>query len=729
MDTLSVLLKNCYGIKELNYSFTFNVDPDRPLNNAYAIYAPNGTMKTSFTRTFGDISNGNQPREERFGRTTICNIHFNGSPVTPESIYVLKSELDIKSEVPGITNILVNPTHKARYDELLIDLEKFKGKFLNSLQKASKVKKTELEQVILNDWNSNDFPACIAGIMEYNLEEDLSAYEYALIFDAKTIEIFSSQEFILKAKEFSARYDEIFEGAGSIYTKGVFNPIKAETSFETLKKQGYFRGGHRVHLRGDENSVDQQELETRQRSLLEKIDGDEMLRAIKSNLAKNAQTQALIELIENLNFSEVEYLLEKLMPENQAQFRKDLWIHYIRKNADVVPYINSYKNSIEEIKNIETMASQLAPRWTQAVELFNDRFVDMPFTLFIANHTEVALGKERAELRFIFREGDEQIEWSRAELKTLSQGEKRALYLLNLIFEVESRKLTSQSTIFIFDDIADSFDYKNKHAIIQYLKDLTKTDYFYQIVLTHNYDFFRSLANTFVHRDRCLMTSKSTDCISLSKAEGVINYFIGKWKNCIERDNAIMCATIPFTRNLIEYLKGENDPDYLKLTSLLHWKSDTDQITVGQYISIYNSLFGTTYSTNRPELMNDLLLQIADEICTLDTFDGLNLEHKVLLSIAIRMRAENFMIRRIRLAKNDPEYWCNKKDQFGKLINEYSTFGPTTLSIRILEKVSVTVSSNIHLNSFMYEPILDLSNEHLIRLYVEVKDLNEGVIS
>jgi hypothetical protein len=59
----------------------------------------------------------------------------------------------------------------------------------------------------------------------------------------------------------------------------------------------------------------------------------------------------------------------------------------------------------------------------------------MPFTLFIANQTEVALGKENAQLRFIFQDGNDSVEWSRSELKTLSQGEKRALYLLNFIFD------------------------------------------------------------------------------------------------------------------------------------------------------------------------------------------------------------------------------------------------------------------------------------------------------
>ena len=483
-------------------------------------------------------------------------------------------------------------------------------------------------------------------------------------------------------------------------------------------------GGHRVHLKGDEISINQNELDQRHKQILDKIDTDITLKTLRNNLSKNAQTQALIDLIESLTYSQLEFLLENLKPENQGQFRKNLWAYYIQKSTDTRIYINSFNENKDELLRIEAEASQLTPQWTQAVNLFNDRFVDMPFTLDITNKTEVTFGKENAKLNFIFRDGNDIVAWSRSELKTLSQGEKRALYLLNFIFEVESRKLYNQETLFVIDDIADSFDYKNKHAIIQYLKDLTHTEYFYQIILTHNYDFFRSLSTMFVHREKCLMTIKNNSSICLTKAEGVNNYFIGKWKNNIDKCDIIMCATIPFCRNLIEYTKGENDPDFIKLTSLLHWKKDSNSISVGDYLSIYNNLFGTNYPTNNHSILKSLLFQKAEEICRSDSHDGLNLENKVLLCIAIRINSEIFMIEKLRVLKSEPDYWCDSHSQFGYLIKEFSKLLPSEPAIRTLEKVSITVSSNIHLNSFMYEPILDLTIEHLINLYREVIDLN-----
>ncbi|TCV82720.1 AAA family ATPase [Sulfurirhabdus autotrophica] len=724
MKNLKISLKNCYGIQSLEHEFGFEVSTQKA-NRAFAIYAPNGLMKTSFSRVFETLAKGDTPREERYNRPSTYVVESDGNAVSKDAIYVLKSELDISADSPAITNILVDPENKARYDKLLVNLDNLKNKLIGSLQKLSKVKKAEVEKSILTDWDEENFPSCIEKIKGSSTEDDLSPYEYVTIFDPKAIEVLKSQEFIAKASEFNERYQELFNQAGTIYQKGIFNPTKAETSFGTLDKQGFFAGGHRVHLRGEPDSIDKAELDRKLQTIHANIDGDEALKKLRSSLAKNAQTQALTELIENLSPTQVEFLLEKLKPENQSQFRKDLWTSYIQSNTDATAYLESFTDNKKEIESIEAAAALAAPRWTKAVELFNDRFVDMPFTLSVANQTQATLGKEQAKLKFTFTDGTDTVECLRDEVKTtLSQGEKRALYLLNFIFEVEARRLANQETLFIIDDVADSFDYKNKHAIVQYLEDLSDTNYFHQIILTHNFDFFRTLANNFVPRDRCLMANRNSSSITLTKAEGVKNYFIGIWKKKVTTNDRILCATIPFARNLVEYTREETDPDYLKLTSLLHWKDDTDKITVGNYLDIYNRLFGTRYDATNTQPVKDLLFTKAQEICASTTHDGLNLEDKVLLSIAIRMQSEIFITNELRKLKGDANYWCQSESQFGNLIKEFSTLDPSSPALRSLEKVSITVSSNIHLNSFMYEPILDLTIDHLINLYNEVCDLN-----
>jgi hypothetical protein len=250
---------------------------------------------------------------------------------------------------------------------------------------------------------------------------------------------------------------------------------------------------------------------------------------------------------------------------------------------------------------------------------------------------------------------------------------------------------------------------------------------FFQIILTHNFDFFRTLANNFVHRERCLMANRGPSEIYLTKADGIKNYFIGILKDKVHTNPTVMCATIPFTRNLIEYTRGESDPNYLKLTCLLHFKKETDGITTQDYFDIYNELFGTKHIGNNSSIKT-LIYRQAAVIANATTYAGLNLEDKVLLSIAIRLRSEEYMIQIIRELTADPDYWCESTNQFGVLIKKYTSLRPTSDALRTLEKVSITVSSNIHLNSFMYEPILDLTINHLARLYRQIDELGKPAI-
>lgn len=85
------------------------------------------------------------------------------------------------------------------------------------------------------------------------------------------------------------------------------------------------------------------------------------------------------------------------------------------------------------------------------------------------------------------------------------------------------------------------------------------------------------------------------------------------------------------------------------------------------------------------------------------------------MSIEIRLQAEIFLINELRRLTGDATYWCESENQFGRLVKDYLGYSPPAPAVRTLEKVSITVSSNIHLNSFMYEPILDLTIDHLIR--------------
>jgi hypothetical protein len=309
----------------------------------------------------------------------------------------------------------------------------------------------------------------------------------------------------------------------------------------------------------------------------------------------------------------------------------------------------------------------------------------------------------------------------RSELvKVLSNGELKALYILNVIFEIATRTEAKQETLVVVDDLADSFDYRNKYAIIQYLKDISENGLFKQIIMTHNFDFFRTIQSRFVvNYANCLMASKNDAGITLNQAAGIRNIF-ADWKKNFFLDEKKKIACIPFLRNLAEFTKGDTDANYMKLTSLLHWKPDTATIKVSDLDAIFSAVCAPGGpSKSAGKLVCDLIVKEADACLTADT--GVNFENKIVLSIAMRLAAERFMVGKI----NDPGFVNSiTSEQTPTLITRFKKdFPGETETIGVLDRVALMTPENIHLNSFMYEPIVDMSDDHLKKLYKDVKKL------
>ena len=64
-----------------------------------------------------------------------------------------------------------------------------------------------------------------------------------------------------------------------------------------------------------------------------------------------------------------------------------------------------------------------------------------------------------------------------------------------------------------------------------------------------------------------------------------------------------------------------------------------------------------------------------------------------------------------------------KQNQTAWLIKAYKEYINDEMT-NILELVAMITPENIHLNSFMFEPILDMSVKQLYKLYNDVKKLS-----
>lgn len=198
--------------------------------------------------------------------------------------------------------------------------------------------------------------------------------------------------------------------------------------------------------------------------------------------------------------------------------------------------------------------------------------------------------------------------------------------------------------MFVIDDIADSFDYKNKYAIIHYLKEMSEQSNFRLLILTHNFDFFRTLESRgVVSYKNCLMAQKSSERITVCETSGIRNPFINEFKPKFFEHRMKRIASIPVIRNIAEYTKGVDNPDYIALTSLLHWKPETGAISHRDLDGIFRRVFAGDGAWSEPNAsVVRLVFELASE--SLEADEGINFENKIVLSIAIRLLAERHMI-------------------------------------------------------------------------------------
>lgn len=291
---------------------------------------------------------------------------------------------------------------------------------------------------------------------------------------------------------------------------------------------------------------------------------------------------------------------------------------------------------------------------------------------------------------------------------------------MNIIFEVEARKASNQETLFIIDDITDSFDYKNKYAIAEYLKDISEEDNFYQIILTHNFDFYRTMSSRLdITRNNRLHTITTETGIVLKQEKYQKNPF-NTWKTTPQNESYFI-SLIPLMRNIAEYSGQEQAEN--QLTSLLHIKQDTRSLKVKDVKNIMDTVFkniDTSNIANEETHVLDLIFSTADAILH-DVNSDIELESKIVLAIAVRLKAEEYMISRI----NDQAYVSAiTSNQTYRLSKKFKEQFPTDDKLDIISEVNLMTPENIHINSFMYEPILDMACDNLKRLYTEVSTMH-----
>ena len=741
MENIIVSFENCYGIKALNHEFnTTN-------GKAFLIYAPNGSMKTSFAKVFDDVSKHKIPSDTLFphrpSKYSITD-ETNGS-ISPDQIFVVRPyQGDFVSA--RVATLLANQELRLQYETVVGTINSQVDRVLAKLSELTNVRKgIQREITTAFNYKENDIFYLFEFIALKIKEESSSGLEtisYSEVFNDKVLAFLSSPEIRQQLQEYVERYNELVSKS-SYFRKGLFDHTNATNVSKSLNENGFFAANHSVLLAGQDS------LKT---EVTSQVELEKVITSEKQQILNDPILSKKFEIIDkaitrNSELRQFRKYLEKnpvLFPElaDMENLRKKLWLAYSFVIAtDFAEFLSIYRVSKEKIGHIVEKAKNEETEWRNVISIFQDRF-SVPFSIEIANQEEVILKNATPSLIFKYIDGDDSREIGRDELlSALSTGESRALYLLDIIFEILSRAKETESTILILDDIADSFDYKNKYAIVEYIKSILETGKFIMFILTHNFDFFRTVQDrlNINRKSNCLVSVKSNAGIILNPADYLVPF--NHWRDVLKANNPIciktrcdpkrchkkicnqkiLITTIPMVRNLVDYVHGGKSQDFLLLTSLLHIKANTTDITMGELGRVFNEVLSSNIPASSEKVINLIFNQAS--LCAADN-ESINLENKIILSIAIRLLAERLMIMTINSPEITDRISTNQTRQLYNLFKE--KFPDDKASSALLDRVMLMTPETIHLNSFMYEPILDMSDWHLKSLYNDLMSSTAG---
>jgi predicted transposase YbfD/YdcC len=721
LKKIKVQLENCYGIRALKQDFDFSKKP------AYAIYAPNGVMKSSFAQTFKDVANGAVSSDRIFPRRKTVRqiLDESGKDIGKDNVLVVFPYDPLFGITEKTSTLLIEPKLREAYEQLIRETVAAKKALLDAVKKSAQTKRdmgAELANAFTPDGDFDKALLRVEREVREQADAPFATVEYDILFNDKVETALGLGDLKAAIEDYVRRYNELL-AKSAYFRKGTFDYYNAGQIAKSLTDNGFFSAKHSVNLRaqaGSREITTKEELEAVIAEDKRAILTDQALRTkfdtVSKQLEKNAELRKFCGYLQNN-----EPLLARM--NNPGLLREEILKSYLKANEVLyLDWVAKVNAAADRRRELEEQAKGTSAQWDQVIDIFNDRFF-VPFTLSAKNRTEVMLGHAAIiDLAFTYADGAETAQVEKdALLRALSTGERKALYILNVIFEIETRKKNKTETLVVVDDIADSFDYQNKYAIIQYLKDISEEGIFKMIVMTHNFDFFRTLESRFIDYNYCLMATKGDAGPILSKAAGIKNVFARDWKPNFFKDERKKVASIPFLRNLIEMTTGEADPDYVRLTGMLHWKPGvTDAIKAADLDTIYNALCKTKETSADPARpIVDLIMEQADG-CMKAGAVTLGLENKIVLAVGIRLKAERFMIARIA----DPAFVAAIHDnQTQELVKEFKKRFAKDPASKVLDQVALMTPENIHVNSFMYEPIVDMSDSHLRKLYERVSGL------
>ena len=729
MKKLNIDLEYCYGINKFKETFSFekkkkNIDT----HNCIAIYASNGIMKSSFANTFNDLKNDVETKDRIFSdrktNRSICD--ETGNTIKPNQVYVISPELT-PNVTKSVVALLSDNGSRQRYDDIHEKINEIKQEFLNKLSISSGLSATKTESEICECFHDKFFNILeqIESDMDNN-DAKFTTINYSMIFNDKMKQILQKPDVLEELKHYLEKYKLLVDK--SKYLKFDFDFQNAEDVHKNLKKNKFFDANHSINLfnKANETTVkvnDTKELKSKfddeLKKILEEKDMEKIWKKIDSEF-KTVDAKRYRDYLE----SHKDILLEL---NNLEKFSRKLWCSYFIEYKTLFDkLLSEYRSAKLKIEKIRDNIINKKNKWEKIIDMYNDRF-NVPFSVAMVNHHDVVLDNKLPKFEFTYHDFTKQnsIPVEKTTLENyLSTGEKQALYVLDILYEIQVLKENKQETLIIVDDLIDSFDYVHKYALMHYLREISKFESFYMIIMTHNYDFLKTIIDIgIVRKANCYFAYKISHTIfnseiKLESCNGLLSNPLHNYSNDLSKLKNVIIM-IPLLRNILEYTMGKGDSDYESLSQMLHYDPE-NELMLNNLKDICDRRFKNSLAIDKfPDIdgsINEIILSECEK-CLDDGKNGFNLDNKIILSIGIRLLAEKYIY------EKDNSIVLSEYKSLGMIYSYYKKHHADDQNgLKLLDAACIMSSSNIHLNSFMFEPIMDTSINYLISLYTKLRD-------
>lgn len=319
--------ENCYGIKALCHEFDFSGS-----HRAYAIYAPNGAMKTSFAQTFRDFSSGQTSGDriypDRPSKRVIQD--SSGTDIAANAVLVVSPYDEDFRFTDNTATLLVNTELKREYEALQANTNRSKKTLLAALKRQSKSKQDIEGHVSLTFTKEADqFCRALVRVREEVSAESQVPFAdvpYDTIFNDKVLAFLDTEDFKTAIAAYVETYNKLLD-ASTYFSRNTFNYYNASQIARSLAANGFFKARHSVNLRADTN------VEITSRDQLESIIEQEKSQIINDPVLKRQYEDIEGPLTKNKDLRAFQsYLAEhpELLPrlENVDSLREDIWKSY-----------------------------------------------------------------------------------------------------------------------------------------------------------------------------------------------------------------------------------------------------------------------------------------------------------------------------------------------------------------------------------------------------------------